>query len=102
MKIPQFGFDITTCLITKNYDANQIFSTFNIYCQKLNRHVVKINIDNDKLTLIPIQTNKVPPNERYLCTNPTGLPGAHKIAFDNDLTEQVLGPTLGVYIIARI
>lgn len=92
IKIPDFMFRSAKCMTKNTYSGDTKYSAYGIFCQKVNRHPLKINAIDNKITVIPVQTDNIPPNEHFLCGISTGVQGVHKIG-TND-TIQVLGPTL--------
>ena len=91
-KLPEFIIKQGHCINKNNYTSDTKYSSYGIFCQKLNRHPLKVNMTEEKMTLIPVQTDRKSPESRFISGTPTGGPGVHKIR--NDETIQVLGPTL--------
>lgn len=92
LKISEFSFKMKDCVRIKNYDPNAAPSSYYNFCQKLYKHPLKIDASNNRITIIPIQTDEFAPNDRFLNGTSTGNLGVHKI-WDKD-SEQVTGPTL--------
>lgn len=69
--LPEFCIKMGTCENKSEYSINTAFSSFNIFCQKVHNHPLKVNMQENKLTIIPIQTDNFAPNDRFLNGTPT-------------------------------
>ena len=59
IKIPDFMFRSAKCMTKNTYSGDTKYSAYGIFCQKVNRHPLKINAIDNKITVIPVQTDNI-------------------------------------------